>query len=142
MPKNEVYRDLYSKELHGLRWDENRYEVHHIDGDHTHNVIENLVLLPKELHKAIHGCYGILTMKESLSNFFTLDYADNLDAMLFGKLSVTARKFYRAKELERQFVGLREFIRNSEWANLDFSHDFERYFRLFSVELYEKYGKK
>ena len=142
MPKNEVYRELYSKELNGLRWDENKYEVHHIDGDHTHNVIENLVLLPKELHKAIHGCYGILTMKESLNGLFTLDCNDSLDNLIFGKLSVTARKFFRKKEQEKRFVELREFIRNSVWANLDFNHDFEKYFKLFSADLYEYYSEK
>ena len=142
MPKNEIYRDLYSKELGGLRWNENWYEVHHIDGDHKHNEIDNLVLLPKVIHKTVHGCYGILTMPESLNNLFTLDVADNLDTMLFSKLSVTARKFYKAKEIEKKFVELREFIRNSTWVELDFNHDFEKYFKLYSAELYEKYAEK
>lgn len=142
MPKNEIYRDLYSKELGGLRWDEDRYEVHHIDGDHKHNVIENLVLLPKEVHKKLHGCYELLTKDISLKNMFTLNPADDLDTMLFSKMSVTARKFYRIKELERKFIDLREFIRGSTWVNLDFNHDFERYFRLFSAEMYGKYSGK
>lgn len=108
MPSKEIYRDMYSRELFGLRWDETKYEVHHLDCNHNHNVIDNLVLLPSTLHKKLHGNYGAITKEEALKNLITLDYKD-------------------------------DFIRNSLWAKLQFNHDFEKYLKLFSLELYEKW---
>ena len=47
------YISIY-KELTGIDFDSSKYEVHHIDSDRSNNDIENLVLLPKELHKKYH----------------------------------------------------------------------------------------
>ena len=33
-----------------------QFDVHHIDLNHDNNDIDNLMILPKELHKAYHDC--------------------------------------------------------------------------------------
>ena len=139
MPKNEIYRDLYSKELNGLRWDLKRYEVHHLDGNHNHNEIDNLVLLPMALHKKLHMYHRMVNSEEYINNCYSINPNDDIDKFLFVTTSMSARKFFLVKAEEKRFVQLRDFIRNSEWANLDFSHDFEKYFKLFSKKLYDKY---
>lgn len=139
MPSNEIYRDMYSQGLNGLRWDLKRYEVHHIDGNHKHNEIENLVLLPMSLHKKLHMYHRMVTSEEYLNNCYSINPADNLDKFMFVTSSMSARKFFLVKEEEKRFIQLRDFIRNSEWANLDFNHDFEMYFKLFDAELQKKY---
>ena len=50
MAKNYTnYRKFYA-EYYGIKWDPKKFQVHHIDGDRSNNSIENLVLLPTELH--------------------------------------------------------------------------------------------
>ena len=139
MPKNEIYRDLYSKELNGLRWNEKKYEVHHIDGNHNHNEIDNLVLLPMALHKRVHMYHRMVTSEEYINNAFSLNPKDTFDGFMFVTMPLTARKFFLAKQEELFFCKLRDFIKESAWAELDFSHDFEKYFKLYSKEMYEKY---
>lgn len=139
MPKNEIYRDLYSKELHGLRWNEKKYEVHHLDADHKHNEIENLVLLPFQLHKRLHMYHRMVTSEEFINIAFDINPSSNLDTFMFTSMPLSARKFFLVKQEEMRFVKLRDFIINSEWANLDFSHDFEKYVKLYDLELYKKY---
>ena len=53
-PKEVDYRKYY-KEYFGIDFDAS-FEVHHIDTDRSNNNIENLILLPKELHKRLHSC--------------------------------------------------------------------------------------
>ena len=63
------YREKYKKRF-GIKFN-NDYEVHHIDFDRSNNEIENLILLPRDLHKKlhkIHSEYG-LYMNENLSKF-------------------------------------------------------------------------
>lgn len=50
--KNSNYRQLY-KDYYGIDFDESMV-VHHIDFDRTNNRIENLLLMPKELHAKYH----------------------------------------------------------------------------------------
>ena len=47
------YISIY-KDATGIDFDSSNYEVHHIDEDRSNNDIENLVLLPKELHSKYH----------------------------------------------------------------------------------------
>jgi hypothetical protein len=54
-------------------------------------------------------------------------------------MSVSPRKFFIVKREVMQFVKLRDFIINSSWAELDFSHNFEKYLRLYDKKLFEKY---
>ena len=54
MAKNYTdYRKFYA-EHYGIKWDPKKFQVHHIDGDRSNNSIENLVLLPTELHQLFH----------------------------------------------------------------------------------------
>lgn len=54
MAKNYTnYRKFYA-EYYGIKWDPKKFQVHHIDGDRSNNSIENLVLLPTELHQLFH----------------------------------------------------------------------------------------
>lgn len=46
------YRQLYKK-YYGIEFGAD-YEVHHIDMNHSNNSINNLILLPKELHRKLH----------------------------------------------------------------------------------------
>lgn len=50
--KLKNYRTKY-KRYYNIEFD-NRYVVHHIDGNRENNDISNLVLLPKELHSKYH----------------------------------------------------------------------------------------
>ena len=47
------YRKLYA-DYYGISWDPAKFEVHHIDGNRQNNDIDNLILLPKELHQRLH----------------------------------------------------------------------------------------
>ncbi len=71
------YRRLYA-ETFGIEWDREKYEVHHIDGNRENNMIDNLILLPKDLHRKIHSVMmgngsstpGFsLTVEEAVQNF-------------------------------------------------------------------------
>lgn len=50
--KLKDYRLKY-KRYYGIDFS-NDYEIHHIDLDHGNNAIENLLLLPKKLHRQYH----------------------------------------------------------------------------------------
>ena len=49
------YRKLY-KEYYNIEFS-NLYEIHHIDRNRENNSIENLILLPKELHSKYHKTF-------------------------------------------------------------------------------------
>lgn len=49
-------------DLHRLVWDhfgsephKNGYEIHHVDLNYMNNHIDNMVLIPKSVHKSFHG---------------------------------------------------------------------------------------
>ena len=48
------YKKLYS-EYFGITWYTSKYQIHHIDGDHSNNEISNLILLPVKLHQDLHA---------------------------------------------------------------------------------------
>lgn len=50
----KVYEDAF-----GITWDRRKYEIHHIDGDHSNNDISNLILLPRALHRDIHTALNL-----------------------------------------------------------------------------------
>lgn len=52
--KDENYRKKY-KEYYGIDFDKT-FDVHHIDLDRNNNEIDNLILLPKNLHEQYHKC--------------------------------------------------------------------------------------
>lgn len=57
MKKNN-YRELY-KRYYGIDFG-GEYDIHHIDFNRKNNTIENLILLPKELHHRYHFCINAL----------------------------------------------------------------------------------
>lgn len=42
------------KEITGLNWSSRLYHVHHLDGNNKNNHIDNLLLIPKDLHHRYH----------------------------------------------------------------------------------------
>lgn len=68
------YRTKY-KRYYGIDFDSS-YDVHHIDGNHENNNINNLLLLPKDLHQKYHE----LTQK--------LHYVGDLSKLTISKASV------------------------------------------------------
>lgn len=49
------YRRLYERH-YGIKIPP-EYDVHHIDFNRANNSIENLLLIPKELHQRLHHCF-------------------------------------------------------------------------------------
>ncbi len=48
----ENYRKIY-KESYGIEFS-NKYDIHHLNLNHDDNNLDNLLLLPKELHHSYH----------------------------------------------------------------------------------------
>lgn len=68
MAKN--YSKIYAEHF-GIKWDKKKFDVHHIDGDRENNSIDNLVLLPKELHIGLHKLK--FNLKYFKHNYFDFD---------------------------------------------------------------------
>ena len=56
------YRKLY-EEHHNLKIPKD-WEIHHIDANRDNNKLKNLIMLPKQLHRALHNYVGLLPRKE------------------------------------------------------------------------------
>lgn len=56
------YRKLYEN-YYNLKIPFN-WEIHHIDANRENNDIKNLIMLPKQLHRALHNYVGLLPKKE------------------------------------------------------------------------------
>lgn len=60
--KNTDYLKFY-EDYFGIRWNRDKYEVHHIDHNRQNNAIENLILLPRKVHRHLHlSLIGGLTL--------------------------------------------------------------------------------
>ena len=57
------YRTFYEKH-YKLKIPKN-WEIHHIDADRKNNNINNLIMLPKKLHRALHKHIGLLSKNNS-----------------------------------------------------------------------------
>lgn len=54
------YRKLFSQHF-GIQNLSNKYAIHHIDRNHNNNDIDNLMILPKQLHGRYHHKIGRLS---------------------------------------------------------------------------------
>jgi len=69
--KKSNYRKKYL-EYFGLK-DDTNFQVHHIDLDRNNNSLNNLVLLPKELHRNIHSNFQNIYGRDKKSFTVALD---------------------------------------------------------------------
>lgn len=67
------YLKFYSR-YYGITWDRQKFEVHHIDGNRKNNEIENLVLLPVELHRELHKAMSALWVPEMPAKVAVFQY--------------------------------------------------------------------
>ena len=51
--RNRAYKEIYQKGNYNLKFSD--YQVHHIDGNKINNDIDNLQIVTREEHEAIHG---------------------------------------------------------------------------------------
>lgn len=72
---NENYREIY-KNYFNINFNDN-YDIHHIDFDHSNNNIDNLILLPKELHNKYHNLINMLGLKNTIN--FNINLMDGQD---------------------------------------------------------------
>ena len=59
-----MHRKIYYK--HHNKIPNPRCDVHHIDGNHYNNNIDNLIEMPRQLHQALHNYIGLLPRKHIL----------------------------------------------------------------------------
>lgn len=64
--KLKDYKMKY-KRYYGIDFDSKKYEIHHLDLNHNNNGIENLLLLPKDLHHKYHF-YLSSVVNQSIGN--------------------------------------------------------------------------
>lgn len=90
------YITVYKQSLKGLKWDKEKYQVHHLDLDITNDDIDNLVLIPRLLHQRFHHLVRELENKDiyfpdltspSIS-FETYQYADKLKKLIDYKCQI------------------------------------------------------
>lgn len=81
------YLKFYSR-YYGITWDRQEFEVHHIDGNRKNNDIDNLILIPKDLHQRLHqsgwfelGRYEAQVLKCGMSDQNIDDLKARLDAI-------------------------------------------------------------
>ena len=98
------YRKLYENH-YGIKIPPD-YDIHHIDGDRGNNAIENLVLLPRTTHEALHlicnifgcGIDGKMLMKIAM-NSHQLDWYGTYFKLLSNTLP-NLIKWVTTKEFE------------------------------------------
>lgn len=57
------------KKYYGVEYNSKKYDIHHIDLNHNNNDIDNLMLLPKELHQRYHFYRNNINTKEIMPDF-------------------------------------------------------------------------
>lgn len=70
------YRKIYA-DYYGIKWDSKLFEVHHIDRDRENNDINNLVLVPKKLHREYHKYLSMIEWDiKSPEDFYNINQTD------------------------------------------------------------------
>lgn len=77
------YRDYYKK-FFNIEFDD-RFEIHHINFDRKDNDISNLILLPKEVHRAVHDL------------MYNLSYGDNSFGLILSLGIINEHTLYNLK---------------------------------------------
>lgn len=88
MGKNkEKHRVIYCK-VFGIKWDGEIYDIHHINGDHNDNTQENLILLPKSLHRRLHAIYkqSRLDPNKSIRDIILEAYINGADGVYLNNI--------------------------------------------------------
>lgn len=111
------YIKFYKKQLK-VDFNSSEYEVHHIDGNKKNNDINNLVLLPKSLHKRFHGLQAQLS---SFKTPFKMDDFVSVPLMSFDLYSY----FYYKRDI-LYCIRYKERKLNNEIDN-------EEYFKILEV---------
>jgi hypothetical protein len=74
--KMKDYRKIYA-DYYGIKWDSKLFEVHHIDRDRENNDINNLVLVPKKLHREYHKYLSMIEWDiKSPEDFYNINQTD------------------------------------------------------------------
>ncbi len=53
------YKKIFKNHVN-FDWDTEKYQIHHVNGNHEDNRINNLVLLPTNMHITFHSLYSEL----------------------------------------------------------------------------------
>ena len=127
------YRKLYENYYH-IKWDRKKYEVHHKDRNRENNGIENLVLLPKKLHKEYHRLFSIIqydfTNTEDIFNTRSYDIYHASEYQQFFEIKFEIANIYI---MSSQFKFLYE-LRNKDGL-LNYEDVLKKYYK----NIYDKY---
>lgn len=129
---NKDYKGIYSIGMNNLVWDSNEYDVHHIDLNHDNNDFDNLVLVPKRLHRKFHFFYtGI--KNDSFENLYDLYSQSHYTLKMLSDFFLTKDEMQKMLDLKNQLLIYRPAERE----------DFDLILSAYNQELYSKYiGRK
>ena len=123
------YQKIYSEFLKDLTWNSTVYEVHHIDLNHENNSFDNLVLVPRKLHRKFHCLYtGIKDC--DFSKIFELNYQEPFSENWMLNFLSTKKEMQRLVQLKMQLVNF-DF--------LDYEEDFDNVLSMYEKDIYKKY---
>ena len=114
--KLKNYREKY-KRYYGIEFGR-EYEIHHIDLNHNNNDIDNLVLLPKELHHKYHFYLNAVRKIKGEESYMCM-----FDARISGNL-------LNANSYERNAISNLISVLNecSYWYDKKAKADMQKYF--------------
>lgn len=127
------YKQIYSKELNGLKWNSKIYDVHHIDLNHNNNDFNNLVLIPKRLHRKFHFLFNGLKSCD-FSKISNLHYQEPFELNWISNFYATKNEMVIMLRLKEELVNNAILIGESE--------DFDKILSTYSFAIYSKYVKK
>lgn len=127
------YRKLYENYYH-IKWDRKKYEVHHKDRNRENNAIENLVLLPKKLHKEYHRLVSIIQYDfGSIEDIFNTRSYDIYHANEYQQFFEVKFEIANIYIMSSQFKFLYELRNKEGWLN------YEEILKKYYTNCYKKY---